>query len=184
MIVTKNKGYTLLEAMVVIFMLMIILMVISSVYISLVRATILANDYYQSLENVKLGSEKIWRALKNSYKLQAGTSTIIFKIFREGNCVTTTVSFADSKLNYCQDSCSSVFDENLVKVNDFLVATDTPNTDTSNPNPPREYSRYAPKIVILYYNLELKSKRGITTTLEFQQAVAPLNSALPSVICQ
>lgn len=177
---SNNKGYTLLELMIVIFMLMMILTITSIVYISLVRATILANDYYQALENVKLGTEKIWRALKHSYNLQVGTSTIDFQIFKEGFCVTTTISFADSKLNYCQNSsCTSVFDENLVTVIDFRTATDTPNTEQRS-----SYYQYAPKIVILYYNLELKSRKGITTTLEFEQAVAPLNSTLNDTICR
>ncbi len=172
----KNKGYTLLEAMIVIFMLMTILTIVSIIYTSLVKTTILANDYYQTLENVRLGTEKVGRILKYGWNFQVSGSAINLQ---RKDCTPVNINFDQSKLNYCEGStCSSLFDENLVKVNNFLVATDTPNT-----NQRYAYFQYAPKIIILYYSLELKSKRGVTTTLEFEQAVAPLNSAYSQSLC-
>jgi type II secretory pathway pseudopilin PulG len=169
----KNRGYTLLEMVVVILMLMMILTVVSSAYVNLVKATILANDYYQALENVRLGTEKIWRSLKYGWNFRlVGNSEINFK---DKNCATTTINWTGigGNLRFCTDSveCSFIFDSNLVRVNNFLIATDTPNTNRTD-----FYFQYAPKIIVLYYNLELISRRGLTTTLEFQQAVAPLNS--------
>ncbi len=173
----KNKGYTLLEVTIVILMLMLILTTISVIYVNIVKSTVLANDYYQALENVRLGTEKIWRVLKYGWNFQASSSTINF---RKKDCMLVTINLVGSKLNYCEGSiCSSLFDENLVKVNNFLIATDMSNTTQRY-----TYFQYAPKIIILYYNLEIKSRRGLTSTLEFEQAVAPLNSVYTTSTCQ
>ncbi len=178
-----NKGYTLLEMIFVVFMLSMILTFVAIVYISLVRASILVSDYYQALENVRLGTEKVWRYLKYGWDFQV-TSTQIGIMFKDKNCNTTTIRLDGSSLNLEQcfgATCNltSVFDSSFVGVSNFLIATDTPDTTTVD-----AYYKYAPKVIILYYNLELKSKRGSTTTLEFQQAVAPVNSVLSRSLCQ
>lgn len=176
----KNKGYTLLETAISILMIVAIITAISIVYVNLIKSTVLASDYYQSLENVKLGSEKIWRILKYGWDFEKiNDSDLKFKKY---DCSEAGIRFNNNKLEYCEGNpCiyQSVFDENLVKVNNFLIATDTPNTDEDY-----YYFQYSPKIIILYYNLELKSKRGVTSTLEFEQAVAPLNSIYSRSSCK
>jgi Tfp pilus assembly major pilin PilA len=177
----KNKGFTILETAIVILLITVIITTLSNIYINLVRTVILANDYYQSLENVRLGTEKLWRLLKDGWNFEIESNQQGIS-FQKHNCVNAQIKFQNNNLEYCEgDSCNfqSVFDENLVKVIDFKVATDTPyNGQTSY------YFQYAPKIIILYYNLELKSRKKSTTTLEFQQAVAPLNSVYTASLCE
>jgi len=177
----KNKGYTLLEMAVVILLFSILVAIITSVYLTLVNASITANDYYQALENTRLGTEKIWRTLKYGWSFEViNTSTLRFK---KKDCATSTITFNSStkELLYFEEGIgtSSVFDSTLVKVNDFRVATDTPNTSQRY-----AYFQYAPKFILLYYELELRSKRGATTSLIFEQGVAPLNSVYSTNLCE
>lgn len=176
----KNKGFTLLEISVVILLFMIAITLVSGIYLNLVNSTIIANDYYQALENVRLGTEKIWRILKYGWSFEVTPNQINFK---KKDCTTTTITFVSSSeaLYYQEEGLQreSVFDPELVKVNNIIFATDTPNTTQRY-----AYFQYAPKLIIIYYDLEIKSKRGITTTMVFEQAVAPLNSVYSTNLCE
>lgn len=178
-IISMKKGFTLLEMAIVILLFSFIILILSSVYTTVIRASILANDYYQSLENVRLGTEKIWRLLKYGWSFNISNSSVEFK---RKDCIPLKIYFDQTKkfLYYCENSnCSSLFDENLVKVKDFRVETDTPNT-----NQKYAYFQYAPKLIILYYDLDITSKRGNITNLKFQQAVAPINSTYSINLCE
>lgn len=178
----RNRSFTLLEVSIVILLFMFAITIISGIYLNLVNSSILANDYYQALENVRLGTEKIWRILKYSWnpRLVNNGKGIIFN---KKDCTTTTINFNQtiSNLEYKEENyaTTTIFDSDLVRVKDIIFATDTPNTPQTY-----AYFQYAPKLIVIYYDLEIKSKRGVTTSLVFEQAVAPLNSVYSTNLCE
>lgn len=175
----ESYGFTLIEMSIVIFLFTIVATVVSIIYINLINSTLIINDYYQSLENVRLGTEKLWRLIKYGWNFNIMNNSISFK---NKNCFPIEIVFDPNNrtLNIKEDNFdfSSVFDDNLVKVNNIVFNYDRPLT-----NQRYFYFQYAPKIIIIYYDLEIKSRRGVTTSLIFQQAVAPLNSTYSRSLC-
>ncbi len=168
----KNKGFTLLEIAVVMFMISFIIVVVGNIYTGIIKTSVALDRRIRALENVNLGTQKVWRLLKYSWSIQNLGNGISFK---DNNCNQRTIRFSDNNIlidNY------ELFDTNLVKVNDFRVAIDSPRTTERY-----AYYQYAPKVIVLYYNLELK-ERVSTSSLIFQQAVAPLNSLYSVNKCQ
>lgn len=180
--IKKRRGFTLLEMTIVVLLFMIIVTFVSGIYLTVINSSIIANDYYQALENVRLGTEKIWRILKYGWGFQVISSGQGL-IFRKNNCVTSTLMFfpPNGQLIYQEwgSATSSIFDPNLVKVKGITIATDIPNV-----NETYAYFQYAPKIVFINYDLEIISQRGVTSSLQFYSAVAPLNSVYTSNLCQ
>jgi len=160
----KNKGFTVLEMAVVILMISFVLVVVSNIYTNIIRTSVSLDRRIRALENVNLGTQKAWRLLKYSWDIQDLGNGIRFK---DDNCTQRTIRFYSN--NILIDN-TELFDPNLVKVNDFRVAIDSPRTTEQY-----AYYQYAPKVIVLYYNLELR-ERVSTSSLIFQQAVAPLNS--------
>jgi prepilin-type N-terminal cleavage/methylation domain-containing protein len=160
----KNKGFTLLEIAVVMFMISFIIVVVGNIYTGIIKTSVALDRRIRALENVNLGTQKVWRLLKYSWSIQNLGNGISFK---DNNCNQRTIRLSGN--NILIDN-SELFDPNLVKVNDFRVAIDSPRTTERY-----AYYQYAPKVIVLYYNLELKERVG-TSSLIFQQAVAPLNS--------
>ncbi len=179
----KNKNsYTLLEVTIVLLLLSFAILIVSQIYLNVINTSIIVNDYYQSLENVRLGTEKLWRILKYGWSFNVLNNGQGLR-FQKKDCTTTTISFDSLNriLNYQEENLTSesVFDPDLVKVNRVIFATDTPNVNENY-----AYFQYAPKVIIIFYDLEIRSKRGVTTSLVFEQAVAPLNSTYTSNLCQ
>jgi len=168
----KNRGFTLLEIAVVILLVSLILLIVSDIYIGITKTSVILERRIRALENVNLGTEKVWRLLKYSWDIQNLGNGIRFK---NDNCVPMTIQFADNNIKINDED---LFDPYLVKVNDFRTAIDSPNTTERY-----AYYQYAPKVIVLYYNLELK-ERITTSSLIFQQAVAPLNSLYSVNKCQ
>jgi competence protein ComGC len=160
----KNKGFTVLEMAVVILMVSLVLVVVSNIYTNIIRTSVSLDRRIRALENVNLGTQKAWRLLKYSWDIQDLGNGIKFK---DDNCTQRTIRLSGN--NILIDN-TELFDPNLVKVNDFRVAIDSPRTTERY-----AYYQYAPKVIVLYYNLELR-ERVSTSSLIFQQAVAPLNS--------
>jgi prepilin-type N-terminal cleavage/methylation domain-containing protein len=160
----KNKGFTLLEITVVILMISFILIIAGSIYTGIIKTSIALDRRIRALENVNLGTQKVWRLLKYSWSIRTSGTGISFK---DNNCNQRTIQLSGN--NILIDN-TELFDPNLVKVNDFRVAIDSPHTTERY-----AYYQYAPKVIVLYYNLELK-ERISTSSLIFQQTVAPLNS--------
>lgn len=174
----KNKGFTLLEMLITIFLISFLIVAIGTIYFSIIKANVHAERKLRALENIQLGTEKVWRLLKYSWSIQNLGNGITFK---DNGCNTTTIIFdRDQKNILIKDSINDLplFDPDLVKVIDFKVATDTPSTDQTY-----AYFQTAPKIIVLYYNLEIKG-RVVTSSLIFQQAVAPLNSVYTANKCE
>jgi prepilin-type N-terminal cleavage/methylation domain-containing protein len=168
----KNKGFTLLEIAVVMFMISFIIVVVGNIYTGIIKTSVALDRRIRALENVNLGTQKVWRLLKYSWSIQNLGNGISFK---DNNCNQRTIRLSGNNIlidNY------ELFDPNLVKVNDFRVAIDSPRTTERY-----AYYQYAPKVIVLYYNLELK-ERVSTSSLIFQQAVAPLNSLYSVNKCQ
>jgi len=163
----KNKGFTLLEMALVILMLSFALVVIGNIYPNIIRTSVLLDRKIRALENINLGTEKIWRLLKYSWSIENLENGISF---RDNNCDPKTIRLWGN--NILIDN-TELFDPNLVKVNDFRVAIDSPSPSALGER--FAYFQYAPKVIVLYYNLEIKERTG-TSSLIFQQAVAPLNS--------
>jgi type II secretory pathway pseudopilin PulG len=160
----KNKGYTFLEIAVVILMVSLLFIVIGDIYSRVIKTSVALDRRIRALENVNLGIEKVWSLLKYSWSIQTFGTRISFK---DNNCNQRTIQLSGN--NILIDN-TELFDPNLIKVNDFRVAIDSPGTTERY-----AYYQYAPKVIVLYYNLELK-ERVSTSSLIFQQAVAPLNS--------
>lgn len=168
----KNKGFTLLEMTVVVFLVGFMITIISTSYFAFMKTVVDTDRKVRALENVQLGTEKVWRLLKYGWSFQNLGDGIIFQ---DNNCNTTTIIATSSNIFI---NTEHLFDPDLVRVVDFKVATDTPST-----NETYAYFQYAPKLIVLYYNLELKG-RSATTSLIFQQAVAPVNSLYISNKCE
>jgi prepilin-type N-terminal cleavage/methylation domain-containing protein len=160
----KNKGFTLLEIAVVVLMVALLFVVIGNIYTGVIKTSIALDRRIRALENVNLGTQKIWRLLKYSWSIENLGNGVRFK---DDNCKQRIIQLSGN--NILIDN-TELFDPNLVKVNDFKVAIDSPRTAERY-----AYYQYAPKVIVLYYNLELK-ERVSTSSLIFQQAVAPLNS--------
>ncbi len=178
----KKRSFTLLEMTAVILLFSFIIVIISTIYINLTNASIIASDYYQALENVRLGSEKIWRILKYGWNFHLINNQQLD--FRKKDCTFASIRFNSGQraLEYGEGSppnYQSVFDPDLVKVNNIIIATDTPRTTQTF-----AYYQYSTKLIVIYYNLEIKSKRGTTSSLVFEQAVAPLNSVYSTSLCR
>jgi prepilin-type N-terminal cleavage/methylation domain-containing protein len=165
----KNKGFTLLEMALVILMLSFALVVIGNIYPNIIRTSVLLDRKIRALENINLGTEKIWRLLKYSWSIEIQNSGRGIS-FKDNNCNPKTIRLWE--YNILIDN-TELFDPNLVKVNDFRVAVDSPSPSALGER--FAYFQYAPKVIVLYYNLEIKERTG-TSSLIFQQAVAPLNS--------
>jgi len=178
--IKKRKAFTLLEMMVVILLFSFVVLIVTSIYLSLVNTSLIANDYSQALENIRLGTEKIWRTLKYGWSFQLIGDGISFQ---KKDCTDASLTFDrnNGQLIYWdrQSGTSSVFDPNLVKVKNMSFALDRPRT-----NQTYAYFQYAPKIILISYDLEMKSTRGVTTTLVFEQGVAPLNSVYSTNLCE
>lgn len=180
--IKNKKSFTLLEIAIVIFLFSFIVTVVSTIYINLTNASIIANDYYQALENVRLGSEKIWITLKYGWDFNLVNNQQLD--FKKRDCTSASLKFNSltKTLEYSEGNTpnyQAVFDPNLVKVNDIIIATDTPRSTQRY-----DYFQYSTKLIVIYYDLEIKSKRGVTSSLIFQQAVAPLNSVYQTPRCQ
>ncbi len=180
--INLKRGFTLLEMSIVIFLFMIIVTLVSKIYLNLVNSSLIANDYYQALENVRLGTEKVWRILKYGWSFRVINNNQGLE-FQKNNCVNATIIFTPSsqQLIYQEgnSATTSIFDPNLVRVKNITIATDRPATDQRY-----AYFQYAPKIIVINYNLEIISKKGVTSSLEFYSAVAPLNSVYSNNLCQ
>ena len=180
--IKNKKSFTLLEIAIVIFLFSFIVTVVSTIYINLTNASIIANDYYQALENVRLGSEKIWITLKYGWDFNLVNNQQLD--FKKRDCTSASLKFNSliKTLEYSEGNTPNyqvVFDPNLVKVNDIIIATDKPRSTQRY-----AYYQYSTKLIVIYYDLEIKSKRGVTSSLIFQQAVAPLNSVYQTPRCQ
>jgi hypothetical protein len=150
-------------------MISFVLVAVGNIYTGIIKTSVALDRRIRALENVNLGTEKVWRLLKYGWSIQNLENGIRFK---DNNCATTTIQFVSSS-STIQINGRELFDPNLVKVNDFRVATDSPSSSAEGER--FAYYQYAPKVIVLYYNLELK-ERVSTSSLIFQQAVAPLNS--------
>ena len=171
-----------MEISIIILLVGIIIAVVSNFYLGIMRALIIADDLQTSLENVKSASEKIFRLTKYGWGFNV-TSTEIdfydrscsyrFKIKFENNNL--ILEKEDSFGNIIERE--EIFDSKLVKVKDFKIYRDEPRTNESY-----FYFQQAPKVIIYFYDLELKSKI-ITSSLIFEQGVAPLNSVQNINLC-
>jgi type II secretory pathway pseudopilin PulG len=160
----KNKGFTILEITVAILMISFVLVATGNIYINVIKTSVFLDRRIRALENVSLGTNKVWRLLKYSWSIKNLGNGIAFK---DNDCTPRTIQLSGNKILIDN---TELFDPNLVKVNDFKVAIDSPRTTERY-----TYYQYAPKVIVLYYNLEIKERTG-TSSLIFQQVVAPLNS--------
>lgn len=177
-----KKSFTLLEISLVILLLSIIIFVVSSIYLGITRALIIADNLQLALENVKSGSEKIFRITKYGWGFEVDQNQISFY---DRNCQSRFILKFQNNNIYLERrdnnnnliESEEIFDSNLVKVRNFMVTKDYPRTTESY-----FYFQFAPKIIIYFYDLELRTKIG-TSSLVFEQAVAPLNSVQNINLC-
>ena len=170
-----KKGFTLLESVVVLFLFVTAMTITSQIYINLIKAAILAQNFQLSLDNVRLGAEKVWGELKNGTNFIPSANGIQFldrlcrqiKIYRSGNNLIYDI----------RGQSVSLFDDRLVEVTDFKIFYDNPSGD------PNFYFGQANKIFILNYKVNLKTKT-LVIPFEVWQTVAPSNSSLINNPCQ
>jgi len=177
-----KKGFTLLEISLVILLAGLLMIVVSNFYLGIIKALIIADVFQNALENVKMGSEKIFRITKYGWDFEV-TSTQIS--FYDRNCdYRYLLRFRNNNLilekkdrNGNPIESEEIFDPQIIKVKDFRIYKDKPLTTETF-----FYFQYAPKIIIYFYDLELKTKIG-TSSLIFEQGVAPLNSVQNISLC-
>jgi prepilin-type N-terminal cleavage/methylation domain-containing protein len=180
-----KKGFTLLEISIVILIFSLIMVALASIYTSLMRALIIADHLQASLENVRYASEKIFRIVKygwdfsinspNSISFYDRSCDSIFEIkFQNENLI---LEKKDPNSGNVLES-GELFDPSLVRLKRFEIIRDLPNT-----NETFFYFQYAPKVIVFFYDFELITKAG-TSSLAFEQAIAPLNSVMNISLCQ
>jgi type II secretory pathway pseudopilin PulG len=178
MIAKKNKGFTLLESIVVSGLFFVAILIVSQLFFNLTRSIILAQDMQLALDNIRFGTEKIWNEIKNGYNSTSpiDSSTINYL---DRNCNQITIKKEGNNLIYVMNgNTTTVFDDNLVDLKKFEVYSDNPVS--ADPDP--KYYKISNKIIVIYYEFDLKTK---ITKIPFilKQTVAPLNSIFPNNPC-
>lgn len=170
----KSKAFTLGEAVMASFVFLIALGIIAQIIINLTKTAYQINELNAAIENTRLGLEKIWRELQYGSDFSLTESRINFS---DRKCLYSEFSLNNQNLVLTRDGKQlEIFDSNLVKVNNWQINFDQPSGVNF-------YFESAPKVIVISYDLELKSKAGSKKIL-LEQAVAPLNSVFPKSPCQ
>lgn len=170
----KSKAFTLAEAVMASFVFLLALGLVAQIIITLTKTAYQVNELNASLENLRLGLEKIWREVKYGSDFNFTADKIAFA---DRNCLATEIFFqADNLFLQKENQLAEIFDPTLVKVRNWQINFDQPAGGIF-------YFENAPKVIILSYDLLLKSKVG-SVELKMEQAIAPLNSVFPKSPCQ
>lgn len=169
-----KQGFTIIEALVVIFIFTVGIVLFSQIYLSLMRSIVQAQNYQLALDNVRFGAEKIWNEIKLGSDFQVSSSSLNFKNRR---CENVEIIYYIDQKNLFFNS-KPVFDDNLVSLESFTIFSDQPTNPSSN-----IYYQKSYKVIFINYSFNLKTK---TTNIPFSfyQVVAPLNSVLVNSPCQ
>lgn len=168
-----KKGFTLVEATVVIFIFTTLMVIASQIYLNIAKNIVNIQNFQLSLDNVRFGAEKIWNEVKSGSSFTLISNGIEFK-----NRLCKKVKFyvsGDNILYEIEGTGVPLFDKNLVKLNGFRIFSDEPNRSGN-------YFNTAYKIFIFEYDVILKSKSG-SVPFSFWQTVAPSNSIFLNPPC-
>lgn len=147
-----NKGFTLVEVIVSSALFIIAITIIAQTYLTITKSIILAQNLQANLDNVRYGLEKIWNEVKNGRDFPTSTISATSLIFKDRRCRETKIYRENNLIIYEVDNAtSSLFDENLVRVNGFNVFFDTTTNNS------RDYLSFSKKIVSFDFDLILKS---------------------------
>lgn len=175
--ILKNfPAFTLIESIVAISVFLITLGILTQIIITLTRSAYSIDEYNASLENIRLGLEKIWRELKYGSNFSFSNSNNTLQ-FYDRNCDLVSVSLVNNNIIFTSNSISSdVFDPNFVEVINWQIETDSPSGGNF-------YFENSHKIIVISYDFQLKGKTNVRE-LKIQQSIAPLNSVLTKSPCQ
>ncbi len=173
----RNKGFTVLEAMIAILVFIIGIGTVSIMYINLVRQHLISQQLQASIGNVKLALEKIWREMK--YGINFATTTYGIKFQRAVDCKNLEIYYDPNlkTLIYKLDNnTSTLIDTNYAEINTFEVYA-TGSLSTSG-----DYNKTSYKLITLSLNGIAKTK-SINVPINFQISVAPINSVFTTTSC-
>lgn len=173
-----SAGYTLLESIVALILFTFGILIVSQMYLSLMRSALLAQNLQLALDNARFGAEKVWSEIKNGSNFVISTTpTSTILEFKDRRCQLIKVYQDNDNLIYeINGSPSTRFDNRLVSLRNFQIYYDKPTTTGT-------YYQTANKIFVLHYQLDLKTKTLIIP-FEFWQTVAPANSVFINNPCQ
>lgn len=168
----KKRAFTLIEVIISSALFLMGMVMISQVYLSLVRSIILAQKLQANIDGARFGLEKIWNEIKSGINFTTSTnydtSTLTFK---DRRCREITFKKYDDELLFqIGNSTTSIFDSQLIKVNDFYYYFD--NLDDPNNN---DYTVSSRKLVKIYLDLSFKTENGLIP-FKIETAIAPLTS--------
>jgi type II secretory pathway pseudopilin PulG len=169
------KGFTLVEVIVSSALVITALAIIAQTYMSIIKSVIFAQSLQANLDSVHFGLEKIWNEVKSGSNFPTSTIATTSLSFKDRRCRNITIELQPGgPLLYKIDnySSSSLFDEKLVQVNNFIVFFDT----STNPNPD-DYRSYSKKIVNFYFDLSLKAGDKVIP-YQINLSVAPILSPI------
>ncbi len=173
--VCSCSGFTLIESVLVISIFMILIFIATQIYFNLMDSLVQAQHLQLALDNVRFGSERVWNEIKlgSDFVVAHNGNEIRFK---DRNCQNIEIEVQGHKLVIITFNNISVplFDEKLVKVNDFKIYSDQPSGGY--------YYQTTYKLFQIHYDLTLKTPRG-EFPLKFWQTVAPLNSVFVNPPC-
>lgn len=172
-----NKSFTLLESLVVLFIFTTTIVLVSGIYISLLRSNVNAQDFQLAFDNLRLGAERIWNEIKLGSGFIINITPMVKIGFKNRKCDEVTI-YKDGNNIILETSASNgvpLFDPNLVLVKDFRVYYDNPKTSGA-------YYETSYKVFVLEYDVDLKG-RNLVIPFKFWQTIAPLNAVLINNPC-
>ena len=169
-----KKGFTIIEAVIAIFIIITALSVVALFYVNFINAFVLKQSYQLALDNIRLGTSKIFNEIKLGVNFNVVSNVLEFK---DKNCnLIKLYKNNDNLILETGDKAMPLFDNSLLILRSFNVYTDQPSGD------PNFYSGISKKIIILGYDFDVKTNKGLIN-VKFTQSVAPLNSTLPYNPC-
>ncbi len=174
------KGFTLVEVIVSSALVITALVIIAQAYMSIIKSVIFAQSLQVNLDSVHFGLEKIWNEVKSGSNFPTSTISTTTLNFKDRRCRNVKIYQQGDLLVYeINNSTSSLFDERLVEVNNFIVFF-----DSSTNFPSDDYRSYSKKIVNFYFDLSLKAGDKIIP-YQINLSVAPILSPISqSIPCQ
>lgn len=175
--ISMKQAFTLIESLVVIFLFTSAIVLISQIYLNLIKSTIQTQGFQLAFDNIRFGTEKIWNEVKSGSEFSLTPDSLEF---RNRKC--QIVKFVKKRENLIFELANReipIFDNNLVNLKSFKIYSDKPETSAETSD---AYYKTANKVFIFEYSFDLKVKTNLIP-FTFYQTVAPSNSVLINKPC-
>lgn len=176
----KNKGFTILEAILAILIFSIGLYLLSTSYINIVRGYLNTQKIQISLSNLKLALDKIWKDMKYGIDFNISQNCIIFK--RVTDCKEEKICYDVGNKNIfvsIDNNTSTLIDPKVLEITGLYI-----HSTGSTPNSQQDvsYIQRSEKIITISITANSLLHNKIIP-FNFQMSVAPINSVFPNPKC-